>query len=316
MAKYRQLNEHDRHTLKHLKIQGFSLRKIADILGFNVSTISRELSRNSINGSYHEKYSHLEAVKRKAKNSRKELSKEVYDLLLEGLNKKWSPEQIHGVASNSGVKMPCLESLYQYIYRDSKSGGILYTHLRRSRKRRKFRKLRLSLKEVIKDRKSIEDRPQEIEDKLRCGDWEGDLIVGTAQTGYLITLVDRKSKYTLIAHSKDKRSKSICRYIVKAMKPLPDDLRLSITFDNGSEFSQHKNMNSRTGCDIYFAHPYSSWERGLNENTNGLIRQYFPKKYDFSTITEEEVLFVQNALNSRPRKTLGYKTPNELFLAS
>ena len=212
--------------------------------------------------------------------------------------------------------MPCHETIYQYIYRDSSSGGVLYTHLRQSKKRRKIPTRRASLKETISNRKSIEDRPSIIDDKIRFGDWEGDLIVGRGQSGYLMTLVDRKSKYTLIEHSPIKTSKAICRQVVKAIKRIPKEYCHSITFDNGTEFAQHQNMKSRTGCDIYFAHPYSSWERGLNENTNGLIRQYFPKKHDFSTITKEEVQFVENALNNRPRKTLKFRTPNELFLAS
>ena len=315
MRAYKQLTEYDRYSLKLLLVRGTSKASIAKILNCHRSTIYREINRNSSSGQYHERFSHTESLKRKAKNAIIPLSYETHKRLKDGLEKKWSPEQICGRAQEGDYQMPSHETIYQYIYRDSASGGELYKNLRRSKKHRKRPTRRASLKEALGNRKSIEDRPSIINNKIRFGDWEGDLIVGRGQSGYLMTLVDRKSKYTLIEHSLTKTSKSICRQVVKAIKRIPKQFRHSITFDNGSEFAQHKKMEARTGCDVYFAHPYSSWERGLNENTNGLIRQYFPKKHDFSGITKEEVIFVEKALNNRPRKTLNFRTPNELFLA-
>ena len=316
MVKYKQLTEHDRYALKLLLLRGKSKSSIAQTLNCHRSTIYRELKRNSLENQYHERLSHFKSVKRKAKNARKALSEETLKKLKADLQEKWSPEQICGRAKAEGIYMPSHETIYQYIYREAAEGGDLYKNLRQSKKRRKRPTKRASLKETLSNRKSIETRPAVVDQKIRFGDWEGDLIVGRGQSGYLMTLVDRKSKFTLIEYSSDKTSKSICRQVVKAMKRVPEQFRHSITFDNGTEFAQHQNMETRIGCDIYFAHPYSSWERGLNENTNGLIRQYFPKKHDFSKITKDEVQFVEAALNSRPRKTLNFKTPNELFLGT
>ena len=247
MVKYKQLTEHDRYALKLLLLRGQSKSSIAQTLKCHRSTIYRELKRNSLEGQYHERLSHHKSIKRKATNARKVLPEETLKKLLTDLQVQWSPEQICGRAKDEGIHMPSHETIYQFIYRDAVEGGELYKNLRHAKKRRKRPTRRAALKETLSNRRSIEIRPELINQKIRFGDWEGDLIVGRGQTGYLMTLVDRKSKFTLIEYSSNKTSKSICRQVVKAMKIVPEQFRHSISFDNGSEFAQHENMESRIG---------------------------------------------------------------------
>lgn len=165
----------------------------------------------------------------------------------------------------------------------------------------------------IRNRKSIDERPAIVDQKKRLGDWEGDTIIGKARKGALLTMVERKSLYVVIGRLEGKNASALADELIASFSELLPPLT-TITFDNGLEFADHERISSELGVDIYFAHPYSSWERGANENTNGLIRQYFPKGMDLTTVTDEDVQFVMNRLNNRPRETLGWKTPNEILL--
>lgn len=196
---------------------------------------------------------------------------------------------------------------------DKRTGGNLYTHLRCKKKRKKRYGSKAAGRGCIPNRVDIDERPAIVDTRNRIGDWEGDTIIGSHDGGAVIaTMVERKSRFTIVAKSNDKTTRSVIAGIIKKMKPL-SSLVETVTFDNGKEFSGHKHLTTSLGSDIYFAKPYHSWERGLNENTNGLIRQYFPKKTSFDNIDELEFHNAATKINNRPRKCLGYSTPNEVF---
>ena len=201
--------------------------------------------------------------------------------------------------------------IYQYIYADKHSGGDLYRFLRCQKVRRKRYGI-YSRRGTIPNQVSIDDRPAIVESKRRFGDWEGDTVIGKGHRGALVTLVERKSLYTVIRSVLHKTAKAVRGAVVDGLTPYIDWVH-TITYDNGREFADHEGMARDLEANIYFAHPYASWERGLNENTNGLIRQYFPKDRDLTTVTRYEIEQAMDKLNHRPRKSLGYRTPYEVF---
>jgi len=206
------------------------------------------------------------------------------------------------------------EHIYQHVWSDKAQGGDLYKYLRHSHKKRKKQYGSRDKRGHIKNRISIDERPEVVAEKTRIGDWEIDTVIGKNHQGALVTIVDRVSKFTLIKKVDSKRSDVETEATISLLKPYLDKV-LTITADNGKEFSNHQVMKQHLDADVYFAHPYHSWERGLNENTNGLIRQYFTKGSSFENITDEEVEKVIDRLNHRPRKTLGYRTPHEEFFS-
>ena len=203
------------------------------------------------------------------------------------------------------------EWIYQYILQDKQAGGDLYTHLRCKRKRKK-RYGSNDKRGQIKNRVSIDVRPAIVEDRIRIGDWEADTIIGKQHKQAIVTLTERKSGYALFYKVDHHTKKATADTIKRLMSPLSEKV-LTITSDNGKEFADHVAIAKHLKCDFYFAHAYSAWERGTNENTNGLIRQYFPKTRDFRTIIYEEIIHAMKRLNNRPRKRLGFKTPNQVF---
>jgi transposase, IS30 family len=228
-------------------------------------------------------------------------------------NEQWSPEQITGRLKLEGVESISHETIYQRILEDKKSGGTLYTHLRCKKKRKKRYGSARSKRGSIPNRVDIDQRPAIVESRTRTGDWEGDTIIGSHDGGAIITsMVERKSRFTCLSKVKNKTTVAVVGSISKQMTSIATMVH-TITLDNGREFSQHEVMADALDAKVYFAKPYHSWERGLNENTNGLVRQYFPKKLPFDNITDQELKSVANKLNNRPRKCLGYKTPFEVF---
>jgi IS30 family transposase len=206
------------------------------------------------------------------------------------------------------------ECIYQHIWENKRQGGDLYRSLRiGGTKRRRKRYGKKDWRGRIPNRVDIDQRPIAVAEKIRIGDFEGDLVSGARHQGFLVTLVDRVSKYTFIGHVVKKNAADVSAEIVRLLAPCKDRVK-TITYDNGREFSLHEQVNERLTCQSYFAKPYHSWERGLNENTNGLIRQYFPKGMNFRQITREQIVHVMERLNNRPRKTLAYKTPNDIFV--
>ena len=227
------------------------------------------------------------------------------------IREEWSPEQIIGrVAMEQGVSINH-GWIYQYIYADQRSGGYLYCFLCYQKVRRK-RYGSYDRRGRIPNQVSIDDRPAIVDSKRRFGDWEGDTVIGKGHRGALVTLVERKSLYTVIRSVLHKTAKAVRGAVVDGLTPYIDWVH-TITYDNGRKFSDHEGMASDLDARIYFAHPYASWERGLNENTNGLIRQYFPKDRDLTTVTKYEIEKAMDKLNHRPRKSLGYRTPYEVF---
>jgi transposase, IS30 family len=201
------------------------------------------------------------------------------------------------------------ERIYQYIYADKRAGGVLHLNLR-CRKQRRNRYGSYSRRGQLPARRSIDERPAIVDRKARRGDWEADTIIGRNHQGAIVSLVDRKSKLVRLAKVARNAAGLVGRAITTQLQPLAVK---TITSDNGREFAHHQRVAQQLCADFYFAHPYSSWERGLNENTNGLVRQYFPKKGEFSKISDRQIRKVEERLDQRPRKTLGYKTPNEVF---
>lgn len=288
---------------------------IAAALKVSPSTISRELRRDGMNRRtycFRRAQAHCEASRPPSPTTKSDALWKIVATYLTG--QQWSPEEISGyLKKNTGHRISH-EAIYLHIYKDKANGGTLYTHLRQSHRKRKRRRNTKDKRGTLKHRISIDERPAVVEKKTRLGDLEMDTVIGLNGGPVLVTIVDRMSKYTFMGLSPSKHAHEVGAVIYKLLKDHRDLIKTA-TYDNGKEFAYHHILNDILEIDSYFAHPYHSWERGLNENTNGLIRQYLPKKSDFSKLTHEEVQNVQNLLNSRPRKTLDYATPNDIFFA-
>jgi IS30 family transposase len=306
---YTQLTQEQRYQISVLKKMGHSQTEIAECVGVHKSTISRELRRNRGQRGYRPKQAHRKAQNRRARNS-PQISEKDWQIVEEKLKMDWSPEQISSRLKRLGKVQISHESIYQHIYADKRAGGELYKHLRQQKKRRKRRSGR-DLRGKITDRVSIEERPAVVEHRSRLGDWEVDLIIGSGHKGAVVTLTERKSRFTLLRHVASKSADLVGQTVIELLNWVP--CLKTITADNGKEFAKHQKISTLLRLDFFFAHPYASWERGTNENTNGLIRQYFPKTRDLSSVKAQEECFVMNRLNMRPRKCLDYLTPYEVF---
>jgi len=297
---------------------------IAKTLDRSRSTIGNEINRwKGSSQFYNAELAHFYA--RTLNNSKRDKDKmtihprlklQVYKGLLSGL----SPEAISGrleLAYGGDESMQIsYESIYRHIY-EHPQGNInkkLIKLLTRKKTRRRKSRKRQGYRVKINNGKSIESRPCHIENREEAGHWEGDLIIGIKQNSCIGSIVERKSRYTLLVKIDNRKSKTVCKAFSNKLSKEPIELRKTMTYDNGSEMAEHKYISENTGMDIYFAHPYSSWERGTNENTNGIIRRFYPKKTtDFSTLNDNQLIAFQERLNNRPRKVLGYYTPNEIY---
>jgi IS30 family transposase len=260
-----------------LKSTGSSLRKIARIVGKDVSTISREISRNTGGRGYRFTQADSKAIERRSEASKvpKKLTVDLEKSIRSGLLKDWSPEQISGRLALED-ELISYETIYRYVWKDKREGGLLYKHLRHRGKRYNKRGSGKAGRGCIPDRIAIKERPLVVEEKSRIGDWEGDTIIGAKHKGAIVSYVDRHSKYTLLKKVRRKTAEAVTQATVEKMAHLPHSV-LTITYDNGKEFSDHKVIAKALNTTCYFATPYHSWERGLNEHTNGLVRQYLPK---------------------------------------
>jgi len=291
-------------------------KDIACELGVHPSTISREFKRNSdVLRGYNAEYAQVQSVKiERTKKKRFSLTKPIVKYIRAKLKQDWSPEQIAGrMKLDTGMSV-VHETIYRYIYTNKKNGGKLYTYLRHKNKKYHHRSNDYRSRGTIIDRVMIGKRPKIVEKKSRIGDWEIDTVVGKDHKGFLVTVVDRKSKFTLIKNVVSKHAEVVTQALIEMIMPLKN-ITHTITSDNGKEFAHHKQVSAALDADFYFANPYHSWERGLNEHTNGLIRQYLPKKSVFIGVSKEEIIMIQNRLNHRPRKVLNYKTPYEVFFS-
>ena len=314
--KYRQLTLEKRYHISALQKAGLNQRSIAIELSVHPSTISRELRRNrDILRGYNAEMAQVISTKTEVqKKKRFSLTKPIEKYIRAKLKQDWSPEQISGrMKLDTGMSV-VHETIYRYIYTNKKNGGKLYTYLRHKNKKYHHRSNDYRSRGTIIDRVMIGKRPKIVEKKSRIGDWEIDTVVGKDHKGFLVTVVDRKSKFTLIKNVVSKHAEVVTQALIEMITPLKN-ITHTITSDNGKEFAHHKEVSAALNADFYFANPYHSWERGLNEHTNGLIRQYLPKKSVFIGVSKEEIIMIQNRLNHRPRKILKYKTPYEVFFS-
>jgi IS30 family transposase len=300
-----------------LKSIGTSLHKIAAVVGRHVSTISREIQRNTGGRGYRYKQADAKAMERRANASGKpkKLTPEVVVIIKDRLLQDWSPEQTSGRLNDEGIISISHESIYQLVWKDKKLGGTLYTHLRHHGKKYNKRSSGKAGRGCIPNRVDITERPAIVEAKARIGDWEGDTIIGAKHLGAIVSYVDRCSKFTVLQLVAKKTSELVTQATIEQLGQ--DNLPVhTITYDNGKEFAEHAKIAAALKASCYFAKPYHSWERGLNEHTNGLVRQYLPKSTDFTTVSKQTVQDIANKLNNRPRKILNYKTPLEVLIMS
>jgi len=308
---YSQLTRERRYQIYALKKAGQNQTQIALVIGCHKSTISRELRRNCGAKGYRPHQADEMAFDRQCDAYRSRIAWQTWQQVEQLLRQDWSPEQIAGRLKLEQQPTVSHECIYLYVYAEKRRGGTLHQHLRRQKKQRK-RDSGYIRRGQIPNRISIEKRPKIVARKGRFGDWEADTIVGARHKGGLLSLVERKSKLIRLRKLATKSAAEMKDHSIALLAPLATRVH-TITVDNGKEFCDHELIAAALQAHIYFAHPYASWERGLNENTNGLVRQYFPKKYHFASITDKDVQQVEDLLNDRPRKTLGYRTPNEVF---
>ena len=310
--KYKRLTREQRYQISALRSAGHYQHQIASIVGVHQSTICRELRRHvGARGIYAPLQAHQQAVKHRRAKSQPSITSDTWRQIESLLRQQWSPEQISGRLKLERKSSLSHERIYQYVYADKVKGGCLYTYLRCQKLRRK-RYASNQRRIPIVNRTSIELRPPVVAAKKRVGDWEADTIVGRSHQSAIVSVVERKSKLTFLRKVERNTAEAVAQASLSLLRPVSHRVH-TITSDNGREFCQHARIAKQLQASFYFAHPYASWERGLNENTNGLVRQYFPKKTDFSLLTDAEVKRVMRMLNHRPRKTLGYRTPHEVF---
>jgi transposase, IS30 family len=324
MNKYKRLGLEEREEISRMLAQKCSFQSIAKSLNRNVSTISREISGGNCN-----KYTYRagKAQARAVRNSRKrKAGKYAVDdnvrlkrYIYRKLRLKWSPVQIAETLEKdypTDITMRISpEAIYTYLYvlpRGTLKKELL-SCLRQNRKHRHRQRRGVKAGRSLEDMLSIEERPKEVSDRIIPGHWEGDLIVGKNNRSALGTLVERTTRTTILVPLKNREAETVAKAFAREVKKLPKQMKLTMTYDQGREMASHKLFTNLTGIKVYFAHPRSPWERGTNENTNGLIRQYFPKGTDFSKVTRHEVKRAQHQLNGRPRKSLNFSTPYEVF---
>ena len=310
---YTHLSLEERHYIEIERKRGASLNTISKVLKRHQSTISREINRNrGVRGYRRKQANDFAMMRHKEKAKAIKLSDDVKLLLNTYIRQDWSPEQISGRLKYDGKISLHHETIYQYILSDKKHGGTLYKHLRHQNKTYRKRYGSEHNRTGIVNRVDIDERPEAANKRQRIGDWEADTIIGNGHKGAIVTIDDRKSKLRLAAPLVGKKAKPLTAALVNLLNPLKDFV-LTITFDNGKEFAMHENIAKNLDCDTYFAKPYHSWERGQNENANGLLRQYFPKAMELINVTIEQVFKAVGKLNNRPRKCLGFRTPYEAF---
>lgn len=309
MKKYQQLTLEQRYQISAAMKLGYKQNEIAKEAGVHKSSISRELKRNRSQRGYRPQFAQRKALERRAQKVRPRISESAWMEIDAAIKDHWSPEQICGRRRLEGKQAVSHEWIYRHIYQNKCNGGDLHTYLR-CRKRYRKRYGSYSKRGVWRNQVSIDERPVIVAEKSRIGDLELDTIIGLGHNQAIVTIVDRKAKLLRMRKVEQKTGSLVRQAVCGELKGLTVH---TLTSDNGREFSEHQNIATTLNASFYFCHPYSSWERGLNENTNGLIRQFFPKHMKFAIITDEQVKLVEDKLNNRPRKSLGYQTPNEVY---
>jgi len=313
MRKYHQLTSGERYALKALRRQGLSKAEIARALGRHRSTIGRELARNSRADTGYRPYTADEMTRARRRRSRRNrrFTGADWDLVVARLEEKWSPEQISGRLAKSGELRISHETIYRYIWEGRRQGSLLHLHLRGAQKKRRKRYGRNDSRGRLAGKRHISERPPGAENRSRVGHLEGDTVLGTDKHA-LLTLVDRKTGYVLIGKIRTRTVEATNQRAIDLINNTARRIR-SVTVDNGTEFHGYKAIEAATGAEVFFATPHHSWERGTNENTNGLIRQYAPKRTSLAHLTQADCDSIAEKLNNRPRKRLGYRTPKECY---
>ena len=309
---HKQITDNDRFQISVLHNEGVSNGRIAKIIGKDRSSIGRELRRNAGKGGYRPEQAHIKAKRRCSINART-IEPSLWLQVTEKLREGWSPEQISSTFKAQEIGKISHQAIYLYVRDDKHKGGDLWQCLRCKKKRRKVYG-NVSKKGGIPNRVGIEQRPSVVEARERVGDWEIDTIIGKNHQQAIVTVVERKTGFTLMQKVANKTAEAVGDALIALLKPFKNKV-LTITADNGLEFAQHERVAQALEADFYFARPYASWQRGTNENTNGLIREYFPKGSDFVPITQKAIDDAIEKLNSRPRKRLGFLPPRQVFFA-
>jgi len=315
---YRQLTQGERYMISSNKRRGLSIREIAKVLDRAPSTVSRELRRNATTGDgiYRAEKAHSYATARRKRCRRgTQFSKAVLQDVEASLRLHLSPDQIVGRFSKDGKLVPSRESIYRHVRRDKRNGGTLYKCTRFMAKVGRKRYGSWPARGVLHGKRHISERPTCVNDRSRFGDWEGDTVMGKDTKHCLLTLVERKSGFTVIRKLPDRTARAVVDAALFVIRQ-PGHIFKTITFDNGTEFHDYKDLEIEGGPICYFATPYHSWERGTNENTNGLIRQYLPKGTCLENTSQTHCNWIADQLNQRPRKRHGYQSPEEVYPGS
>ena len=315
---YCQLTPEERYMLAALRRQGLNRAEIARLLGRHRSTVCREVRRNSTRADGHYRaFTAQERTNGRRSRSRRNLRFSAADFTLidELLCRQWSPEQVAGHLRRLGQLSISHETIYRHVWRDKREGGTLHTHLRGARKRRRKRYGAYDSRGRLASKRLISERPPEVEARQRVGHWEADTVAGASSKDCVATLVERKTGLVLIGKLKDRTARSLRRRATSLMRRHAGRFE-TVTADNGTEFHDYQRIERLTGVAFYFARPYHSWERGSNENANGLIRQYLPKGASMAGLTQHQCNAIARKLNTRPRKRLGFRTPLECYRES
>lgn len=326
---YKHLSQKERDEIYDLSQEGVQKIRIAEMLDRDPSTIGREIKRNAtnidrkFNNSPKKKKYYLPDRAQGKYEDRRKKAKTVYPLknpfihtyVINHLKMGWSPEIISGKLKKDHGQQISHECIYQYIYsKHAKDKGYrLWEYLIQRRKKRRKKQGRKAKRTLIPHRVDISERPEIVDGRTRVGDWEGDTIFGRGKGSALATFNERKSRIIRIRKLEHKTAKEMGKAGINVFKKIPQEFRLTLTLDNGSENTCHEKISKKIGLKTYFARPYHSWERGSNEKSNGLVRRYYPKKTNFDDITKEEIAMVEEAINNRPMKCLNWKTPNETY---
>ncbi len=316
MSKYKHLTREQRYQLEILLNQKVTKSEIAKQLKINRTTVYREINRNTLkNHKYNARIALEESNERKQRfKTNRKLTCGMIKFIQQKLEKEqWSPEQISQYCKTNKIEMVSHERIYQFVYADKKQGGTLYKHLRIASKPYRKRYGINDRRGKIKDRISIEQRPVIVDERSRIGDWEVDTLVGKNHRGAILSIVERKSLFVLIQKLSGKFADETRKSVINALAPFKEAVH-TITSDNGSEFAEHKMISKKLKTDYFFTHPYSAWEKGTNENMNGLIRQYVPKNSEIHNVLNDYLQLVAIKLNNRPRKSLNWKTPLQIFI--
>jgi len=314
--KNKQLTSPQRYQIEALLQTDTSVKLIASLLETDKSTIYREINRNkSPRGVYKAKLAQTYCQEQKERfQEPRKLTNSIKKCIRDKItNEQWSPQQIVGYCQLNRIQIVSHERIYQLVRQDKKEGGILWQHMRH---KLKHRKRPVGAKITIKNKVSIDLRPEIVNNKERYGDWEIDTIIGENQKGTILTLTERKTGFLLMEKMKyGKQAEPLAKAVVRMLFAYKNTVH-TITSDNGTEFAEHEYIARKLKASFYFAHPYSSWERGLNEYTNGLIRQYVIKGSNFDIYDDEFIRLIQNKINRRPREKLNFQTPSKIFYAS